>query len=740
MRFDQIFEGAKFISPADHSVESPYIRTVFDVSECSSANIVICGLGFFELYINGKKVSDDLLVPANSLYQYRENKDLSYDIHDKFSYRTYAVSYDIKEYLVNGRNSLVVHLGNGWYGRTGNHDEHTDYFGTVKLCYKIDLTDKDGERKILSDTSNKWKSSYILENSIYLGEKHDMRLYDESLFKADYDDSAWEYTVEAETPECEYDIQNFPPDRIVERRIPTPVKDFGSYTVYDCGVNMTGFVVLECKNAGETVEINHAEELDENGQLYLVTCAGDRKPQRDIYISDGRHLMHPHFCWHGFRYFTLTNNAKPVEACVVHADLAKTCHFESDNETLNWLYETYLRTQLENMHCGVPSDCPTRERLGYTGDGQLCADAAMIMLDGRTFYKKWMQDIVDSQCVITGHVNHTAPFQGGGGGLGGWGCAMIHVPYAYYRIYDDDSLIREHFPRMLAFMRYLDSRSSAGFIVSEEKGGWNLGDWGFSKQDEFIIPQNYVNTFYYIRSLEEMCEMASLVGMDDLLPSYREKIEISKRAMKAAYLSSQTGDFFGDYQGANCFAVELGIGDERTYKNMYEKYNRTREYDTGIFATDILTGLFFKNGNAQLAYDLLTSEKPLSFGNMKKLGATTLWEYMWGDIAKTMSHNHPMFGAVTRYLFHGILGITQREGSCGFKNIVIDPAVVRGMNSYSGYLDTVSGRIGVTVKCGETNTYYKFEIPEGVNARFRFECNYIPLKPGINEFDMQLIQ
>ena len=125
---------------------------------------------------------------------------------------------------------------------------------------------------------------------------------------------------------------------------------------------------------------------------------------------------------------------------------------------------------------------------------------------------------------------------------------------------------------------------------------------------------------------------------------------------------------------------------------------------------------------------------------MKKLGATTLWEYMWGDIAKTMSHNHPMFGAVTRYLFHGILGITQREGSCGFKNIVIDPAVVRGMNSYSGYLDTVSGRIGVTVKCGETNTYYKFEIPEGVHARFRFECNYIPLKPGINEFDMQLIQ
>ena len=255
-----------------------------------------------------------------------------------------------------------------------------------------------------------------------------------------------------------------------------------------------------------------------------------------------------------------------------------------------------------------------------------------------------------------------------------------------------------------------------------------------------MIPQNYVNTFYYVKSLVEMCEMAPLAGMSDLIPSYREKIEISKRAMRAAYLSSQTGDFFGDYQGANCFAVALGIGDERTYKNMYEKYNRTREYDTGIFATDILTELFFKNGNAQLAFDLLTSEQPLSFGNMKKNGATTLWEYMWGDIAKVMSHNHPMFGAVTRQLFHGILGIRQREGTYGYTNLVIDPAVVRGMDYYSGSIDTGHGKVGVTVRRGTTNTYFRFEIPEGVTAEFRFEYDHIPLKPGVNEFDMQLIQ
>ena len=740
MNFEKLYPNAAFIAPGDTACTSPYIRKTFEIRNPASAVITICGLGFFELYLNGKKVSDDVFVPANSLYEYRANPNIGYPNHDKFTYRTYSVVYDVKDYLKNGKNTLVVHLGNGWYGDTGNHDEHMDFFGTVKLCYKLQIRDDLGERTLVSDTAHKWKPSYITENRLYLGEKQDMNLYDEHIFDADYDDSAWETVVEAAAPQCEYSIQDFPADKVTQRRIPTAVKKLGGCTVYDCGINMTGYVVVECDRPGEHIVIEHAEELNEDGTLDTVTCAGNRKPARDEYISDGVHPMHPHFCWHGFRYFTLSNNARPVEARMVHADMKITSHFESDNELLNWLYETYLRTQLENMHCGVPSDCPTRERLGYTGDGQLCADAAMLMMDGRTFYKKWMQDIVDSQCTLTGHVNHTAPFQGGGGGIGGWGCAVIHVPYVYYRTYGDNGLIREHFPRMLAFMRYLDSRVTAGFLASEEAGGWNLGDWGFSKQDEFVVPQNYVNTYYYIKSLEEMCEMAPLVGMSDLIPSYKEKIEVSKRAMRGAYLSSQTGDFFGDYQGANCFAVALGIGDERTYKNMYEKYSKTPEYDTGIFATDLMTDLFFRNGNAQLGFDLLTSERPLSFGNMKKGGATTLWEYMWGEIAKTMSHNHPMFGAVTRQLFHGILGIRQREGSCGYTNIVIDPAIVRGMKYYSGYMDVGKGRIGVTVRCGETNTYFRFEIPEGITAQFRFEADYLPLHAGVNEFDMQLIQ
>lgn len=740
MRFEEMYPDAFFVAPSDKDCSSPYIRKSFAAGKVKKAVITICGLGFFELYLNGKRVSEDVLVPANSLYEYRENKHSKSPHIDQFTYRTYSVEYDVTDYLCSGNNALTVHLGNGWYGNTGDHDQGMDYFGTVKLCYALVFTDEAGEHRVVSDTTHKWKPSYILENHLYLGEIQDMRLYDARVTEADYDDSGWEAVVEAKAPDCEWEIQDFPADRVIETFVPKAVGKLDGLTVYDCGVNLTGYVVVHCENKDEHIVIEHAEELNEDGTLDKVTCACDRKPARDEYIADGIHDMHPHFIWHGFRYFTLTDNATPVEARMVHADMKITSHFESDNEMLNWLYETYLRTQLENMHCGVPSDCPTRERLGYTGDGQLCADAALLMMDGRTFYKKWMQDIVDSQCAVSGHVNHTSPYQGGGGGIGGWGCAIIHVPYVYYSIYGDDTLIQKHFARMLSFMRYMDSRLEGGFIASEEPWEWNLGDWGFSRQNEYMIPQSYVNTYFYIRCLEEMCEMAPLVGREDLLPSYRDKIYFSKKAMRGAYLSSQSGDFFGDYEGANCFAVALGIGDDRTYRNMCEKYERTHEYDTGIFATDLLTDLLFQNGNAKLAYELMTAETDLSFGNMRKGGATTLWEYMWGPIAKVYSHNHPMFGAVTRQLFQGILGIRQQKGTYGYKNLVIDPAIIDGLNSYSGHIDTGNGKIGVSVKRGKTNTYYKFDIPAGVEAVFRFEYDRIPLHEGINEFDMQLIQ
>ena len=154
----------------------------------------------------------------------------------------------------------------------------------------------------------------------------------------------------------------------------------------------------------------------------------------DVFVGDGAtHTFAPQFVWHAFRYLEVTGpGVQSVSVAVVHADTPVTAAFECSSPELNWLFDAYVRTQLDNMHGGVPSDCPHRERLGYTGDGQVCAPAAMLMLDSRAFYRKWIRDIFDSQDKTTGHVNHTAPFAGGGGGPGGWGCAAVTVPYHFY--------------------------------------------------------------------------------------------------------------------------------------------------------------------------------------------------------------------------------------------------------------------------------------------------------------------
>ena len=144
---------------------------------------------------------------------------------------------------------------------------------------------------------------------------------------------------------------------------------------------------------------------------------------------------------------------------------------------LNWLYEAYIRTQLDNYHGCIPSDCPHRERLGYTGDGQLTAETAMLLLDTKELYRKWYQDILDSQGAETGHIPHTAPFLGGGGGPGGWGCAVYQVPLAWAKIYGDDSLLVQGYDAILRWFDYMDAHSEKGLVVREEEGGWCLGDW-----------------------------------------------------------------------------------------------------------------------------------------------------------------------------------------------------------------------------------------------------------------------
>ena len=466
----------------------------------------------------------------------------------------------------------------------------------------------------------------------------------------------WKPAQPVHAPETLLEEQTCPPDRVIRKLYPVLIGEYDGRKIYDCRENIAGRVVLSCLGKkGECITVRHAEELAADGTLDFESAGGSDQLQQDHYICDGRiQTLHPLFCWHGFRYFETEGPCEVLCAEVIHTDVAVTSSFSCSDPVLNWLYEAYIRTQLDNYHGCIPSDCPHRERLGYTGDGQLTAETAMLLLDAKELYRKWYQDILDSQGAETGHIPHTAPFLGGGGGPGGWGCAVYQVPLAWAKIYGDDSLLVQGYDAILRWFDYMDAHSEKGLVVREEEGGWCLGDWCFpASEEKEQLPEAFINTFYYLHGLQEMMQISE--KMNNKLPiRFAEREKNVKNAFLDAYFDPETGDFCEGRAAGNAYGLALGLGDERTKKHLVEKYEALGRFDTGIFGTSMLLEQLFSIGAGDLAVRLLTNDsEAASFAHMKRNGATTLWERWDGR----ESHNHPMFGACVRLLFTQILGI-----------------------------------------------------------------------------------
>lgn len=641
--------------------EAPLFRRSFWLDRTErfqSARLEICGLGYFLFYINGKRISDQELMPAMTDYASVLGCETTYPVwEERSAHRCRYLSFDLLPYLKAGENVLAVRLGNGWYHQTERIAEGKFIFGLPKLWFELTLTDTDGRQEwIESDRQTLWHPGGLLKNNLFLGEVRDLRKEPEGWQDLGADLSGWKPAQPVHAPETLLEEQTCPPDRVIRKLYPILIGEYDGRKIYDCRENIAGRVVLSCLGKkGECITVRHAEELAADGTLDFESAGGSDQLQQDHYICDGRiQTLHPLFCWHGFRYFETEGPCEVLCAEVIHTDVAVTSSFSCSDPVLNWLYETYIRTQLDNYHGCIPSDCPHRERLGYTGDGQLTAETAMLLLDTKELYRKWYQDILDSQGAETGHIPHTAPFLGGGGGPGGWGCAVYQVPLAWAKIYGDDSLLVQGYDAILRWFDYMDAHSEKGLVVREEEGGWCLGDWCFpASEEKEQLPEAFINTFYYLHGLQEMMQISE--KMNNKLPiRFAEREKNVKNAFLDAYFDPETGDFCEGRAAGNAYGLALGLGDERTKKHLVEKYEALGRFDTGIFGTSMLLEQLFSIGAGDLAVRLLTNDsEAASFAHMKRNGATTLWERWDGR----ESHNHPMFGACVRLLFTEILGI-----------------------------------------------------------------------------------
>lgn len=694
---------------------SPVIERRFACSDPSEGRIAITALGFFILYINGKRVGEDYFLPANSLFHKREGA-LTFPITDRFTYRAYYTVYDLSPYLKKGENLMEIALASGWYRQTTRLLEGQMSFGDdLGARYAIELL---GET-LLSDGSEAFRNSPLVYDQLYRGEVYDARIKEFFYRSVSVIDLPDTLLTESDTVA----------DRIERRITPTLLRADRSRKIYDAGENISGFVSVRVHAPkGYEVRIRFAENKAEK-ELDYDSAGRIHQMQEDVYISDGTETVwEPRFVWHGFRYFEVSGYAEAESVAVVHSDVPVRATFTSSSKELNWLFETYLRTQLNNMHAGVPSDCPHRERLGYTGDGQLCAPAGMTLLDTKDFYRKWMRDIFDSGDPETGHINYTAPFAGGGGGPGGWGGAAVYVPYYYYRFFGDADPLREYYERMKRFIAYLVSHSEENLVVRGEPDGWCLGDW--CTLEKTVIPEPFVNTCLMVEMLRHMASIASVLGREEDIPEFDRIREEAESAILRRYHDPESGSFVEGIQGADAIALACGLGDERTFDNLLKKYRAMGHFDTGIFGTPMLLDLLFARGEEDLAYLLLTSHKMGSFGYMMDHGATTLWEE-WDGM---YSHDHPMFGVCTHHLITSVLGITQPADSVGYESILIAPKIPRGLDFARGSLTFSRGTVAVGWRREKEGIRFEIDLPADLSCDFVFKGTERTLLGGTHSF------
>ena len=727
MNFKDYFGSAEWIGTGCDD-DIPIIRDTFQAKAGERAEITVIGFGVFILYINGVRVHDTECLPLVSDF---ENSD--YPKGEVLSHRVYPEVFDISGLLCEGENVISVELGNGWYNKPIWEEQHGD--GRKKLAFRIKLGEGDSYREFISShESATWVPSSVTFNHYNKGEERDLRIDDASVKLPCYKGELRPTVKECNLKDTRYMLSDCPRDRKIRELSVAVTFVCDEYTIYDFGINTTGYpLVLVEADAGEEVKIDFAEALCEDGtDLDELTV----HEQRFNIIGSGKaERVRPKFGWIAARYAKVSGKAVPLSFDEVHAGIKPSSDFSCDNEVLNYLHRTFLHTQLTNMHTGIPSDCPQIERRGYTGDGQLVCHAAMLMTDSKAFYRKWLEDISDCQDRLTGHVQYTAPYTRAGGGTGGWGIAMIKVPYEYYLRFGDIEPMAKMYGQMHEYIRYMDERADCGFNWRDTEGEWCLGDW-CAPGGAVVLPAPFVNSYFYVKACEMLIKIAEILGHTEDIAPLKERIEARRRITAIAYFNSNTGTAMSGVQGADAFSVDMGIGDSRTAEHFINKYDALGYYDTGIFGTDLVTRLLFELDRGDIAVRLMSAEEPHGYGRFMKRGATTLWEY-WDQVSR--SHSHPMFGAPCGYLYDYVLGIRQTEGSVGYRDVIINPRALGSVKVAEGYITNADGdRISVSYKVRGNKASFLINIPNGVRAVLEAKKSRAELRAGKNEITLEI--
>ncbi len=703
----------------------PLFRQEFSLNEpVVSARAYICGLGFYELYLNGHKVGDHVLDPAVTQY-------------DK---RALYVTHDITSLVRTGENAAGVMLGTGWYDchtACAWDFEKAPWRDRPKLLVQLCLTFADGSTKTIgSDITWKTAAGPIVLDGLRNGEIYDARLEKPGWLIPGYDASDWLPARVVPGPGGILAAQQMPPCKVMQTLAPVSVTEVEpGVFVYDLGQSFAGWAKLTASGAaGTTVTLRYAEKLSADGdvdQSNIDTLISSGECQTDRYTLKGLgdEVWEPRFAYHGFRYVQVTGfpgvpTLENVRGRVVHTAMDSAGEFRCSNPLLNAIQACTRWSYLSNF-VGIPTDCPHREKNGWTGDAQLAAETGLLNFAPQTAYAKWLADFADVQRA-SGQLPGIVPTGGWGFNWASgpaWDSAYTHIPWYLYLYSGDRRVLETHYDRMRRYVDYLTGMAT-DHIVS-----FGLGDWcpPGRKADGHDSPVALTSTSYYYANCRLIARIAGLVGKEDDARRYTDLAEDVKSAFNATFYDREQGCYAGGDQTSQGCALFQGLAEPAEQARVVGALLRAIalhdcHLDCGILGTKYVLNVLGEHGRADVAFALATQTTYPSWGHWIAQGATTLWE----DWEGRNSLNHIMFGDISAWLFKVLAGVNPEPAKPGFQRFSIRPHLLGDLTWVEAEHRSLYGRIRCSWRLTERDFHVDVEVPVNTTARV-----YLPA-PGLN--------
>jgi alpha-L-rhamnosidase len=727
----------------------------------TKARIYATAHGVYRLEINGVRVGNQELAPEVTAYD---------------SYLQ-CQTYDVTEMIKQDANVLGAILADGWYcGRIGLPGDSCQYGDKLALLLQLEIEYQDGSCQwIISDSDFKSSTGALVYSDLFIGERYDAGLENENWHKPDYDDLTWKKTTIAEYGYTNLVAQYGEPLRVVKEISPASIiKTSRGETVIDLGQNISGRIRMRVQGAAKTkIVLDYSEMLDSDGN-FLHQIRGRNKDQRDIYIlkGDEAEVYEPWFTTHGFRYVRITGypgepRLEDFTGLVIASDLRDSGSFSCSDERLNRLQENIRWSQRGNL-VSIPTDCPQRERAGFTGDAQVFISTACFNMNVNAFFTRWLRNLTleqrdDGQVPTTvpywkSYIEMFTPIQGGSHTSAGWGDACIIIPWTLYQTYGDSRVLEENYLTMTRWLDYIQKEAETGIperlhesltpqARERQKYLWNtgfhFGDWllpsltaGYNNPFEAAKSTKEVAaSCFYAYSTELMSEIAHTLGKEDDHQRYSLLNTKIREAFAEVYVSPD-GRLPAHYQGMYVLALKMKTvpaEKRQLLTNQLVDLIAQNGYrlDAGFISVPYLLDVLCDNGRKDIAYKLLFQTECPSWLYEVEKGATTIWE-TWDAISpdghvNLASFNHYAFGCIGDWMYCSVAGLDKDQP--GYKHILIKPEPHENLTYAKASYQSIYGEIVSSWEVQQGRMRIEATIPPNTTAKIRLpevDLQFIP--------------